>query len=91
MILKYLMSKGADVNAKDNDDETPLHSAAYWGHVACIGWLLANGARLDAVNKYQWTALDVAQRKNNEEATQLLLDETRFAHAMGKPGHSDRS
>ena len=40
--------------------------------------MLAAGAMLEAHNKYQWTAYDVAVRRGHDDAAELLLDEQRF-------------
>jgi len=43
-VIKYLLSKGAKVNAKDNYGITPLLAAVYEGHVGAAQALLAAGA-----------------------------------------------
>lgn len=49
--VKYLVSKGANVNARNNAGETPLHCAAYNGHIEIAGYLLSEGADIDARDK----------------------------------------
>ncbi|KPP66106.1 myotrophin-like, partial [Scleropages formosus] len=43
-VLEFLLSKGADVNAHDKHGITPLLSATYEGHLACVRILLEKGA-----------------------------------------------
>jgi len=43
-IVKLLLERGADPNAKDNDGHTPLHVAAQEGHVEIVKILLERGA-----------------------------------------------
>jgi ankyrin repeat protein len=44
-VIEYLIEKGADVNVKDCHGITPLLSAIYEGHTACVRLLLAKGAQ----------------------------------------------
>ncbi|KAK7895539.1 hypothetical protein WMY93_020864 [Mugilogobius chulae] len=43
-VVKYLLSKGAKVNAQDKHGITPLLAACYEEHVSCVKILLAEGA-----------------------------------------------
>ncbi|XP_061663032.1 myotrophin isoform X2 [Syngnathoides biaculeatus] len=47
-VVKFLISKGADVDAPDKHGLTPLFSACVEGHVDCVKVLLEKGA-----DKYQ--------------------------------------
>uniref|UniRef100_G1NKQ0 Uncharacterized protein n=1 Tax=Meleagris gallopavo TaxID=9103 RepID=G1NKQ0_MELGA len=40
-ILEFLLLKGADINAPDKHNITPLLSAVYEGHVSCVKLLLS--------------------------------------------------
>ena len=47
-IAELLISKGADVNAKNNDEVTPLHWAADMGHKEIAEILITKGADVNA-------------------------------------------
>lgn len=56
-----LVNHGADVNAKDIDDNTPLHHASEFGHFECIIFLIKE-AGCDPLlkNKFDYTPSDIA-------------------------------
>ena len=61
-VAKYLVSKGADVNAKDNWDWTPLHKAArHNSNVEVLKYLVSQGADVNARNRGGVIPLDVAR------------------------------
>lgn len=60
-VVKLLLEKGANVNAKGGDGSTALHSAAFLGHVEAVKLLLANGADKTIKKDDGMTALDVTQ------------------------------
>ncbi|CAB3375876.1 myotrophin-like [Cloeon dipterum] len=43
-VIKYLVSRGADVNAKDKHGITALLAAIWEGHTDCVKLLLESGA-----------------------------------------------
>lgn len=59
-----LVSKGADVNAKNRKGWTPLHEATYEGHAGVVQLLLDNQADIETTDSGGY-----------EEVSQLLLDE----------------
>ena len=62
-----------DVNAKDENGLTPLHSAAANRDAAEARRLVSAGADVDARDKDDWTPLHWAARWDNSEAARVLL------------------
>jgi len=73
-MLKFLVEKGADVNAKDNEGMTPLHSLAEKAHSQGIAFLLANKAEVNAQSGFRDTPLHYAVQSGNADVVKLLLD-----------------
>ncbi|MCJ1388164.1 Ankyrin-2 [Xylographa bjoerkii] len=67
---QLLLDRGANIEARDCDLETPLHIAS--GETARL--LLSRGANIEAQNKRKQTALHVAAIKPDELMIRLLLD-----------------
>jgi hypothetical protein len=61
--VQLLIDAGADVNAVDNNNETPLYHAVYSSDRDMAEILLANGANIDTVSTvYGFTVLTMATR-----------------------------
>ena len=72
--LTALINGGANVNDKNDDQESPLLWASFGGHVKVVKTLLDNGARVNDRNKEGWSALMAAAEANSEELVKLLLE-----------------
>jgi len=59
--VKFLVEKGADVNAIDMGDNTALHWAAMRGHVEIVKYLLEQGADKTIRNKQEKIPMDLCQ------------------------------
>jgi hypothetical protein len=58
--VKYALSLGLDVNAADDDGDTPLHGAAARDLPAIAQVLIDHGAKVDAMNKHKATPVMIA-------------------------------
>ena len=70
-VVAFLGSRGADVNAVDDNQYTPLHKAARYGKASVCTALLALGAD-SAAKRYGETALDKARAENKPECVAVL-------------------
>ena len=67
-----LLGKGANVNATDDFDRTPLMMSALGGHGPIAQALIEAGADLNATAKYGQTALEFAEDQGNSEVVSML-------------------
>ncbi len=65
--VKFLIEKGANVNAKSNDGATALHGAAFFCHTEIVKLLLDKGAEANAKNIRGETPLDAVASQWNQE------------------------
>ena len=68
---RYLLSEGADVNAREKLGNTALTEAVFYGQFAMVQELLLQGADVNALGD-RGTALDVALDKKNADLADLL-------------------
>ncbi|KZT73179.1 ankyrin, partial [Daedalea quercina L-15889] len=78
-IGKLLISRGADINARDNANQLPLHRAATTGSTGFISLLLspAEGSpkpRLNTADRVGNTPLHLAMESAHAEAACLLIE-----------------
>ncbi|MHB8715773.1 MAG: ankyrin repeat domain-containing protein, partial [Sulfuricaulis sp.] len=69
---KVLIEAGADVSAKGERQDTPLHHAVAQGHPEVVKLLVENGARTDVRNADGETPLDFAISHRNNEIVEIL-------------------
>ncbi len=74
-IVKYLLSKGANVLKADVDGNSPLHRAAANGDVDIMKMLVEKGANVFAINKKKRTPLFAAVRSGEPKAMEYLLSQ----------------
>src|SRR5262249_49374698 len=84
--LRALIAKGAKVNVKDAQGNTPLHSAAENWAIDCIEVLLSHGADVNARNLEGKTPFMVAA--NIPGALELLLDAGADTNARDNEGRT---
>lgn len=75
-VVKSLLAKGADVNAKTRYNQTPLMFAAEKGHLEIVKILIEAGADVNATDTFYrfFTPLYGAASKGHIEVVKLLLE-----------------
>ncbi|KAK5920444.1 hypothetical protein CgunFtcFv8_024252 [Champsocephalus gunnari] len=69
-----LEAMGSDIaGCKDAKDRTPLHAAAFSGHVDCVQLILSHDAPVDTVDQSGRSALMMAAEKGRVGALEVLL------------------
>jgi len=71
--VRLLISKGADVNAKDEEDKTPLHHAAEVGEIQVVQLLIKAGADLNIKDKDGESPADCARSNWHTDVVRLLV------------------
>ncbi|MGP8232029.1 MAG: quinoprotein dehydrogenase-associated putative ABC transporter substrate-binding protein [Methylovirgula sp.] len=71
--IRFLVSKGADVNSRDGLGQYQLHIAAEQRDMDVISELLDDGAKIEARDNDGWTPLMRAAARDNVPAIQLLI------------------
>jgi ankyrin repeat protein len=71
--IELLLARGLDINAANNNGDTPLH-AAVSGRASpeIVRTLVARGAKLDAQNKRGQTPLTLAKNRANRDMSVIL-------------------
>jgi ankyrin repeat protein len=88
---ELLAGDGALVNARDKDGSTPLHCAAWKGHVEVAAVLLDAGADLNARSQnehYGDTPLHAAAHGNQRAVAELLIARGADARAVSCNGRT---
>ncbi|MGL9717885.1 MAG: ankyrin repeat domain-containing protein, partial [Wolbachia sp.] len=78
--------KGADINAKDEEDCTPLHLAAGKGYADIVNFLIEKGADINAKDEEDWTPLHLATKNGHIETVKALLEKGAKVDAVDKNG-----
>jgi ankyrin repeat protein len=71
--VKYLLSRGADVNAQGGEYGNALQAASVRGHEKVVELLLSKGADVNAQGGSFGNALQAASTKGHEKVVELLL------------------
>jgi ankyrin repeat protein len=69
--LRKLLDRGADVNARDTEGNTPLILASFYAGPECVALMIAKGADVNAANKAGVTAL--IRAATDYEKSRLLV------------------
>ena len=72
--VKYILSKGSDVESKDKWGNTPLHYAAFNGHFEIVEMLLEHGAQIEFKGNGNATPLNLACQKGHLRVVEHLIN-----------------
>ena len=86
--LRMLGCIGADVKAKDEAGQTPLHYACHNGFSMAVSLLLAYRADVHANDKHGKTPLYMAAASNSYEAASLLLRNQAYPSCAAADGNT---
>jgi len=73
-LVKALLARGAEIDARDATERTPLHYAAMGGDADTVRLLLNAGANVNVRDVRGETPLHIAGRRMRAAAAELLLD-----------------
>jgi ankyrin repeat protein len=90
-IVKFLVSEGADVNAKNSIDTTPLREAVFRRNIEVARFLISEGADVNAKNNVGATPLHFAARQNMPVFARLLVSNGADVNAGDNWGHTPLS
>lgn len=71
--LDHLIRRGANIDHRDHMQGTPLHHAAFAGHLDIVSYLLDAGADIDAVGDWVGTPLGLAAAQGHTAVVELFL------------------
>ncbi len=69
-----MLKNEAQLNSRNEEQETPFLLACNKGNVDVAKLLLRNGAQINDMDKYGWSALYIACKNGHEKIVELLLD-----------------
>jgi ankyrin repeat protein len=73
-IIRTLLDRGAHIDIKNDQKQTPLHWASYAGHQNCVVMLLDRGAEVNKKDNKGHTALHLVSYKGCRDCIAILLD-----------------
>ena len=87
-VIKFLVSEGADIQAKTKDGFTPLHIAANTKDIALVQFLVSQGADVNAKDDHGKTPLFWAAVLGNWETAQFLISEGADINTKTEDGYT---
>jgi tetratricopeptide (TPR) repeat protein len=85
-VSRLLVEKGADVNARDRQQNTPLHWAVCGYKIDFVRLLIEKGADVNAKDGWQYTPLHRAARCGKTEVARFLIERGADANAKDYDG-----
>lgn len=73
-IVKFLISKGANVNSTTKSNSTALRAACFDGHIDIVKFLVENNADIEIANRHGHTCLMIACYKGHFQIAKYLIN-----------------
>ena len=73
-MVKLFLDKGANIEARCNNDNTPLLLASRYGHLDMVKLLINEGADIKVRNIYGMRSLDIASIHKHKEVVKLPIN-----------------
>ena len=86
--IRRLLKAGADVNAKNENDETALREATEDNYIETCKLLIENGADLNAKDWHTETALMLAAGRGHNEIARMLIEKGADVNAKTRDGNT---
>jgi ankyrin repeat protein len=86
--VRDLLARGANVNARDEDERTPLHQAVLGNNVGLVGLLIESGATIDAKDNQGFTPLHFAAQEYAPMIARILVAKGADPNACDEDGNS---
>ncbi|XP_059435106.1 ankyrin repeat-containing protein P16F5.05c-like isoform X2 [Corylus avellana] len=71
-IVEYLVNRGVDLNAFNEEKNTPLHWACLNGHIEVVKKLILAGANVSVLNSYERTPMDEAVSRDKVDVIDAI-------------------
>ena len=85
-IVEYLISKGANIEAKEINGKTPLHYACENGYLRLVKTLVPKGANIEATSNDGYTPLHLASLNGENRIVSYLLSKGANKNIKGNDG-----
>lgn len=82
--VELLLKEGADINVRNYCGRTPLHLAAFNGHVSTAEHLIRKGANINAKEYLGLTPLFMAAGTGNVKRKRSRLNDRNYNHSHYK-------